>query len=258
MDQDIPCPITKRSDESVDSFVEKVGFPLIAKPRSACGSKGLKIIHSHEQLDAFLPTISFDEYLLQQFIPQNDRQLNVHLFRDEAGQTVVNLTTEKCRWYPVDGGASCLCKTIEDPVIQEICKKLLDAVDWRSYCEIELIVDPRDGVPKVMEINGRASASIKISELAGINMAECMVELAYGLPVEKPVSIRNDVRLRCILTDVLWFLKSPNRFKSKPSWFSVVRTHDQLFSIADPLPLFCYALQKIPGYKAEMKKRERT
>ncbi len=246
MDNNIPCPITKRSDESIDEFIDKVGFPLIAKPRIGSDSKGLEIIHNRDRLEELIESkdIILDEYVIQEFIPQTGKQYNVHLFSDENGTVIDSLVTEKTRWYPVYGGGCSLCRTVKNTVAQQHCVRLLEKINWRSYCEVEMIEDPGDGVPKVMEINGRTSASIKIMELAGINVAEQMIQLAYGSTITSPGNIKEDVRLRHLFRDISWFIKSKDRFTCKPSWFSMKRTHEVLFSVHDPLPFFSYMIKR--------------
>ena len=260
MDNGVPCTVTKREDEDLHEFVARVGFPIVAKPRMANGSRGLKIIRDEEKLNAMIAdgTIVLDEYVIQEYVPQTGRQLNIHLFMDDEDRVCANLVTEKSRWYPVDGGASCLCRTMWNAAVAADCQKLLEAVHWRSYCEIEMIVDPRSGEAKVLEINGRASASIKIMELAGINVAKQMLQLALEKPVDRYERVRDDIRLRCVITDILWLLQAPDRFTRKPFWFSPVRTRDALFSFADPLPFFAYGLSKVPEYRKEMEKRKRS
>ena len=263
MDINVPCPITKRESESIDSFIERVGFPIVAKPRMACGSMGLKIVKTRDQLENLIKngSIVLDDYVLQEFIPQNGKQYNIHLFMGNGDILSTGIVTEKTRWYPVDGGASCMCRTIDDGEIKAQCEKLLKAIHWRSYCEIEMIVDPRDGVAKVMEINGRASASIKIMDLVDVNVAEMMMQLAYDEPVTEVSQVRQDVRMRRLSTDCLWFLQSKDRFSRKPSWFSPLRTHEVVFSIKDPAPFFATGLKLIgvaAHYKKEMGKRERN
>ncbi len=263
MDINVPCPITKRESESIDSFIERVGFPIVAKPRMACGSMGLKIVKTRDQLENLIKngSIVLDDYVLQEFIPQNGKQYNIHLFMGNGDILSTGIVTEKTRWYPVDGGASCMCRTIDDGEIKAQCEKLLKAIHWRSYCEIEMIVDPRDGVAKVMEINGRASASIKIMDLVDVNVAEMMMQLAYDEPVTEVSQVRQDVRMRRLSTDCLWFLQSKDRFSRKPSWFSPLRTHEVVFSIKDPAPFFATGLKLIGAaahYKKEMEKRERN
>ncbi len=257
MDHHIPCPITKRTDESLDEFIDKVGFPLMAKPRTGRNSEGLKIIHDRNQFENLIQSmdIILDEYVIQEFISQTGKQYNVHLFSDEKGAVVDSLVTEKTRWYPIYGGGCSLCRTMNNAAAQKNCVRLLEKMNWRSYCEVEMIEDPRDGVPKVLEINGRASASIKIMELAGINVAEQMLQLAYGLPITSQGNIKEDVRLRHLFRDVLWFIQSKDRFTCKPSWFSMKRTHEVLFSVHDPLPFFSYLIKR--GLLC-LKERKRT
>ena len=55
--------------------------------------------------------------------------------------------------------------------------------------------------------------------------------------------------------DFLWFLKSPNRWKAKPSWFNVFVTRDQLFSWADPLPWFAFLFQGLRKYKKDERRK---
>ena len=262
MEIGIPCPITKLDGEDLDTALEKIGYPFIAKPRMACGSKGLKIVRSKNQLDKLLKNqeIQLDEYVIQEYIPQTGKQLNIHLFIDDQGVLSSGVVTEKSRWYPVDGGASCLCRTIVNKKVLNDCKKLLQAIKWRGYCEIEMIEDPRDGEYKVMEINGRASASIKIMQLAGVNVGEQMAQLALGKHVKKYMNYPNDVRMRRVLTDILWFVQSPDRLRRKPFWFSPIRTHEVVFSLDDPKPFFSSALDLIlhlGKFSSEMKKRKR-
>lgn len=263
MDEGIPCPKTKRENEPLESFTESIGYPLVAKPRMACGSMGLKIVKSKEQLDRLIASgeVVIDQYVIQEYIPQTGKQINVHLFMDDNQQLCSGVATEKSRWYPVDGGASCLCRTIHNDKVLSDCEKLLKAIDWRSYCEIELIEDPRDGQYKVMEINGRASASIKIMDLAGVNVAEQMMQLACGKPVTKYENYPDDIRMRRLSADTLWLLQAKDRFTRKPFWFDPTRTHEVTFSLKDPLPFFgtgVKLLSELGSYKKEMEKRKRT
>lgn len=263
MENEIPCPITKKEEEPVEAFLQRIGFPIVAKPRMACGSMGLKIIHNQQQLMSLLSRgeIQLDKYVIQEYIPQTGKQINVHLFMDANHEMKSGVATEKTRWYPIDGGASCLCRTIHNEKVLADCKRLLKAIQWISYCEIELIEDPRDGVFKILEVNGRASASIKIMDLAGVNVAEQMMQLAYGEPVKEYKNYPDDIRMRRLSADILWFLQSPDRFTRKPLWFSPYKTHEVSFSIADPKPFFTTGikmLKEIGNYKKEMQKRVRS
>ena len=126
---------------------------------------------------------------------------------------------------------------------------------WVGYCDIDLMEDPRDGSVKVIEINARISANVKLCFKAGVNVALQILQLANKQPVSEFLIYKDDVRMRCIHTDLLWFLKSKKRFVTKPCWFSPIRTSDQIFDCADPLPFVSFSIQAV--YKREMKKRAR-
>lgn len=256
----ISCTRTKMSSESMDSFLNRVGgYPIVAKPRSGFGSVGFHCIKSEKEFARLLTLgeINFNEFVIQEYVDQNGEQYNVHAFMDQKDEIAYIVPTQKCRWFPVDGGSSCFCRTIDRPDLIEQCTRLLKAIHWRGCCEIELIQDPSSGVAKVMEINGRTSACVKISQLFGVNIAKSMVELALGRNVTKQMPAFKDVRMRCIHTDLLWFLKSPNRFTTEPSWFNNKHTHDQIFTISDPWPFVTFSLQSVLKFRSEMKKRSR-
>jgi hypothetical protein len=50
--------------------------------------------------------------------------------------------------------------------------------------------------------------------------------------------------MRYFLSDCVWFLRSPDRFKARPSffWFFGRNLRDEIFSWADPLPTVAYFL----------------
>ena len=69
-----------------------------------------------------------------------------------------------------------------------------------------------------MEINPRLPACIGAVVNAGIDWGKIIVDDYMGRQ-QKHYHLKEGVTLRHLGFDVLWFLKSPNRFKAKPSWF---------------------------------------
>jgi D-aspartate ligase len=94
--------------------------------------------------------------------------------------------------------------------------------------------------------------------MCGYNISKQMLELAFGEPVTRyPINDKFGVTTRHFQADFMWFLKSPNRFNSDPSWFSWKNTKDIVFYRDDPLPFFAYSFEQMTRYKKAMKKRER-
>ncbi|MDD4436539.1 MAG: ATP-grasp domain-containing protein [Tissierellia bacterium] len=258
MEEEIPCPYTVLNATTIEQVLKsEIEYPIVVKPRVGYGAIGFRKIDSKEELKTlFADGLDPSIYVFQEFIPQIDLQYECAMFVDNDNQVKTSLVFSKNRWFPVNGGSSTLNITVERPDIVESCTSLLQAINWRGPADIDLIQDPRDNTAKIMEINPRVSGSVKICFVSGVDQARQMLELVYGQEVTKHISYTIGQRLRCSQTDVLWFLKSPNRFKSKPSWFSVRKTKDHIFAWDDPLPWFSYSLQAILRYKSEMKKRQ--
>lgn len=258
MENNIPCPQTLTGIKNVESLKDNdIKYPIIIKPRVGYGAVGFKVIKSYEDLQAVVSNKKIDllDYVIQEYIPQTDVQFEAAMFVDGENDIKSALVFSKNRWFPVEGGSSTLNITIERPDIVETCSKLLKTIGWRGCADIDLIQDPRDGVAKVMEINPRVSGSVKICFEAGIDLARQIIEYEFGEEVTEYREYKLGQRLRCSQTDLLWFIKSPNRFKTEPSWFSCKQTKDHTFSIDDPLPWLSFSIQAVMRYKNEMRKR---
>ena len=260
MNNGVPCPYTLNEVETIDDILRTgIEYPFIIKPRTGYGSIGFHLINDEAELrEVFDKTKkNCGPMLVQEYIPQTDIQYKCEVFIDSNGAVKSAVVFDKTRWYPIDGGSTCCSATVDRPDIVESSVKLLQAIGWKGYGDVDLIQDPRDGVAKIMEINPRITASVKVCFKAGVDFARQIVELETGREVTEYKKYKLDCRLRYMHTDLLWFLKSPNRFKAKPSWFSWRRTSDQIWSWGDLWPWFTYTIQGLAKYKKESQKRKR-
>lgn len=259
MENDIPCPNTFFDCKTVDDVMNReLVYPIIVKPRTGYGAIGFYKFNDAEELRHYLTehTDDIEHIIIQEYIPQTDLQYECSIFVDDKNVVKSAMVFEKNRWFPVHGGSSTLNTSVKDDTIVENCSKLMQFIEWRGCCDIDLIRDPRDGVAKILEINPRISGSGKIVLLSGVNLALEMLQMARGEEVTKFADYKEGIRLRCLYTDLLWFLKSRDRFKAKPSWFSMKNTHEQVFSWKDPAPFFVFSLGSLFRLKKELKKRE--
>lgn len=256
----VPCPLTRMDNESIEEYLSKAKFPLAVKPRKGTGSIGFKKIDTPEQLYQLIEDkiVVPNEYVIQEFIPQDDIQYVCYMFIDGQGKLKSSMTAAKRRWFPIDGGSMCLGQAVDRPDLIEYSLHLLRGINWSGFCQVGYINDPRDNTPKILEINGRIPASVKLCHLCGSNIMQQLIEFAYGEEVTFfKTDIRNGISLRYFQTDFLWFLKSKQRFKAKPSWFNFRNSKDYIFSIKDPWPFFAYSLRGMFSYDKEMKRRKR-
>ncbi len=259
MENNIPCPYTIFDVSSLHDVINSdIKYPIVVKPRIGYGAIGFKKVGSSDKLIELFNDQNEDitNYVFQEYIPQTALQYEAAMFMDNQNNVKTTLVFSKNRWFPVTGGSSPLNITVEEPNIIKSCEKLLMLINWRGCADIDLIMDPRDSTAKIMEINPRVSGSVKICFIAGVNQARQILELLYSEEVTEYKQYKIGQRLRCSQTDLMWFIKSSDRFKSKPSWFSLKHTKDHTFSWKDPLPWFAFSLQGLKRVNREIKKRK--
>jgi predicted ATP-grasp superfamily ATP-dependent carboligase len=129
---------------------------------------------------------------------------------------------------------------------------------------VEFRYDPRDGLPKLMEINPRFWGSLPLAVYAGVDFPYLIFQLAQGQPVPAPPHYALGKRCRWILPgDLLHFLKNPRRFHLDPGFFHFFdkNTAHDFFSWTDPLPVAGRVLTLLTLlYDPDMKRllRDRT
>ena len=258
MESGIPCPYTRRSDQSIEDYLEKCHFPIIIKPRQGLGSIGF---HKFEKREDFWPfmrerNLDPDDYVVQEFVNYEDR-ISANLFVDQKKNICTSYAVDALRWFPIDAGAGVLSETVDAHEVLNYAGRLLQDLGWKGFAQVAFMMDRDSGEPRLQEINGRIPASIKMAYMCGFNISRQMLEMAYDEDVIRyPENDKFGMYIRHLDTDIAWFLKSPNRFKCKPSWFSWKNTQEVLYSRDDRRPFFARMLRQIFHYKSLMKKKQ--
>lgn len=261
-EQGIPAPRTLLSEKPLEEVdLNKIDFPVVVKPRTGVGSVGFQIIKDKKKLESYLRSYnnSNGPLLIQEYVEQgNHPQLRADFYRDRNGDFKLAMVGKVTRWYPLDGGSGVFAYTIHDEKVVQNCERLLNAIDWHGYANIDIVWDTKSNEAKILEINGRTGATIKLDYLAGANISQLMIEDALEAPVTDMRAYKDNVKMTCLLPDILWFFKSKDRFRTKPSWFNRFGVHDSIFSWDDPLPTFGFVFHAISTFKAKMQDRKRS
>lgn len=250
-----PCPFTRHSTQPLEDYLSKAHFPLIIKPRQGVGSIGFHKFEEEKELREWLekPGFNIDEYVLQEFI-DFDHRIGTLVFMDGQGVACTSYNTDVLRQFPPDAGSAIMIKTTQAPEIQEQFIHLLRELHWQGYAAGCFMIEKGTGQPMLLEINGRIPATVKLAFLCGFNIARQMLEMTYGEVVTKyPYYTGKDIYVRHFDTDLAWFLKSKDRFRAKPSWFSWKDTCDVLYSKEDPLPFWSNLWHNVLMYPVKMK-----
>lgn len=213
---------------------ETIPFPLLIKPNITCGARGMTLVHSYEELVETFPSIraEYGDCHLQQYVKQGGAQVEVQLYVDENRQLVNSSVIYKYRWYPEKGGSSCCAKSVKNNKIVDILYHLLLDLNWVGFADFDTIEDPDTGELLIMELNPRVPACVKCAIEAGIHWGEIIVNGYLGIP-QTQYEYKEGEYLRHLGFETLWFLKSPNRFKTKPSWFKFFGKHIHYQDMSD-------------------------
>ena len=254
----IPCPYTRHSQQSIKDYLEKCKFPIIIKPRQGLGSIGF---HKFEKREDFWPYmkekgLNPDDYVVQEFV-NFEKRIGTNLFVDQKGNICTSYAVDVLRWFPIDAGAGVLIQTVDAHEVLQYAGKLLQALKWKGFANVAFMVDKETGEPRLLEINGRIPASVKMAYMCGCNVSRQMLEMTFDENViQYPENDKFGMYIRHFDTDIAWFLKSPSRFSAKPSWFSWKDTQEVLYCKDDTRPFWANLLNKTFNYKSKMKKKQ--
>jgi predicted ATP-grasp superfamily ATP-dependent carboligase len=245
----IPTPKTFQISPSfslsslmAEGRVGEIPIPAVIKPRISSGSFGIIYVKKREDLIPSYQSVH-ERYpfpLIQEWIPDGGGTFGFSALCDEASNIKAAFVHKKLRMYPVQGGPSTLREGVEHPQIMELGLSLFKSLNWAGVGMVEFKVDPRDGIPKLMELNPRFWGSLQLAIVSGVDFPYLILRMARGESFE-PI-LRYNVGKRCrwlLLGDILHFLNNPNRFHLHPSFFHFFdpNTSYDIISKDDPLAL---------------------
>ena len=254
----VPCPYTRFSNQPIEIFLNKAKFPVIIKPRQGLGSIGFHKFNTKEEFVERLKNdclFNVDDYVIQEFV-NFEHRIDANIFMDRNGDVCTSYSADVLRWFPIDAGAGVLLKTINEPEAIKNAVLLLHDLGWQGFANVNFMIEKDTGKLKLLEINGRIPASVKLAFMCGFNISQQLLELVYDEEIIKyPENKQFGKYLRHLDTDIAWFIKSPERFRAQPSWFSWKNTEEVLFYKNDIKPFFAQFLQKLLSYKKIMKEK---
>lgn len=257
MENGIPCPQTFFNVEKLEDIDKKIQFPVIIKPHSMYGARGFHLFHTAEEMRSYVEEkkINLKDYVIQEYIPAGSRLMGGNVMIDRNGDIKSSYLYICEHIYPEEGGTSTLNGIMVRPDITENCNKLVKLMHLQGEMGVDLMLDVRDNVAKVIEINPRPVHGIALGFIAGVNHAQQILEDAFGMEVTPMEVIKPKAASRIGQTDVLWFLSSKDRFKRLSFQLGYKPVKEQMFYWDDPLPWFAFLWSGIKDFKKKMKEK---
>lgn len=196
------------------------------------------------------------ELMLQEYIP--GPASNSYLmdgFIDRHGELKGLFVRRRLRQYPTDFGNSSAVRSVERSATTEAEQTLipmLRAVRYRGIFNAEFKRDPRDGVFKLLEVNGRTWLYAEFASLCGFNALEMAWQDAQELEVEPLHGYTVGSTVIHPYYDIFAGLELRARGEARArdvlgSW---VGAHQLLFAWDDPRPSMLAASHTVGGWLA--------
>ena len=174
----IPCPkhITTKDDKEATEFAEKIGYPCLVKPSQSHAyfhyfrKKMAKVIKSEDLISELKKANSQNlEVMIQEFIPGPDSSNYSYWGYRTNRKFYSEATARKVRNDPPETGSPRVQVTKNIPELIPAARKILDALEYEGYGNVEFKFDPKSGEYKFMEINPRINRCIQQAIKGGID-----------------------------------------------------------------------------------------
>ncbi len=246
----VPIPRTWYPEEQdLAEVARETDYPVLIKPAVASGARGIEFIHRPGELaPAYHQSVQkFGRTYVQEFIPPPGMQYKADLILDYDGTLLAGVVYSKIRYYPPSAGSSVLNESVEYPQILDYATRLARSIGWFGLCDFDFIVDSRDNVPKLMEINPRFPESFRMCAAAGVDFPAILYDMACGQKPAPRLGYKTGRYLRFLPGDLMWFLTARGSRRTQPGFFQFLdgKTTYQLLHPADAGPMLGYLLENL-------------
>jgi predicted ATP-grasp superfamily ATP-dependent carboligase len=234
-----------------------VEFPVIIKPSikqpfyRKMKRKAIRADTKRELVDLVQQSLAMVEGLeimIQELIPGGANSLFSVGSLCKDGEFLGKVVARRPRQHPMDfGHATTYAVTVDRPELEEIAKKILLSMGYYGLSEVEFMLDPRDGIYKLLEINARPWGWHSLAIAAGVDLPYLLYQDMLGERV-KVNGFEKNIKWIRLTTDIPTvigeILKGNLRIKDYLDSLKG-KKQDAVLSLEDPLP-FVMEILMIP------------
>jgi carbamoyl-phosphate synthase large subunit len=161
--------------EPLDGALDPAGwtYPVIVKPRTGSGSRGIGMIASAGDLAA-AARASDEDMIVQEYLP--GQEYSVDVLADEQGRVVSAVPRVRER---VDSGVSVAGRTLHDPELEQLAAAVAGATGLTFIANVQCRRD-QAGRPALLEVNPRAPGALPLTVASGVDMPRLALDALRG------------------------------------------------------------------------------
>jgi D-aspartate ligase len=205
-EHNLGVPITATLSSEQDMVRWQGGYPAVLKPRRGKGGRGQRVVHSDQEARESWRILKPgpDEYLIQEWISGPVQNLfTVGLLCAPGGEVRASFSGQRLgvvQTSKIPQGPSSIVRSVRLPDLLDVACRFARLAGWSGFAELEFKKDERDGVYKILEINPRMWAWIRLPIACGVDFPYLYYTMATTGDCPSVSSFTEDViYLRSIL-----------------------------------------------------------
>jgi acetyl-CoA carboxylase biotin carboxylase subunit len=190
----VPGTTERLSDDEAESWVHKIGLPVMVKASAGGGGKGMRLVREESEIRQALErargeakaSFGDDGLYIEKFV-EEPRHIEIQILADSHGN-VVHLFERECsiqrRHQKVieEAPANRMTPSLRAQM-GEAAVAAARAVDYRGAGTVEFLVNPQ-GEFYFLEMNTRVQVEHAITEeITGVDIVKAMIRVAAGEPL---------------------------------------------------------------------------
>lgn len=181
----LPVPRTERLDKVADP--ESWNYPVMIKPRSGSGSRGISVAASSEELLRLEPS---PDFLVQDYLP--GEEYSVDVLADVTGHVVAAVPRVRER---VDSGVSVAGRTVHDAELERLAAGVAAATGLTYVANVQFRRDAA-GRPALLEVNPRFPGAMPLTVASGVDMPLMALDSLRGRPLPEHADFSETAMVR--------------------------------------------------------------
>lgn len=199
----IPRTFVPANEEELKKLSKELNYPSVIKIRKGSGAKG--VVYANSPLDLIQKYKSLqkidEQPLIQEFI--SGQGYGVFALFNKNSKPRAYFVHKRIREYPITGGQSTYCESVEHNEMLNYGLKILEKLNWYGLAMVEFKLDERDNKPKLMEINPRFWGSMPLAISSGVDFPYLLYKMAIDGDIDSIISYKTGVKTRFLFTDLL-------------------------------------------------------
>lgn len=162
-------------------------YPVIVKPRSGSGSRGVHLVEDETALRA----LGTDErQIVQENLP--GEEYSVDVIADLDGRVLAAVPRSRLR---VDSGVAVAGRTVKDAELERTATAVAEQVGLTTVANVQLR-RRADGTAALLEVNPRFPGAMPLTIAAGVDMPRLCLDMVLGVPLPETLTFRELANVR--------------------------------------------------------------